>query len=111
MLALAPYIMNLTVTKGYILCGTVNNAWGVITDVEREGERERRWLLSTVWHFLSAMVIHDTVLCGVRNVTGCHSNRTPSWRKEEAPAQEALPEQSSSSDKPIIVSAVFVLKQ
>lgn len=74
-------IMNLTVTKGCIY----NMVWWIMhgewsqTLIEREG----RWLLSTVWHFLPAMVIHDTVLRGVQNVTGCHSNGTPSPRKEE----------------------------
>lgn len=28
-------------------------------------------------------MIHDTVVCGVQNVIGCHGNRTPSPRKEE----------------------------
>lgn len=73
--------MNLTVTKGFIY----NMVWWIMHGEWSQTlkEREGRWLLSTVWHFLPAMVIHDIVLRGVQNVTGCHSNGTLSPRKEE----------------------------
>lgn len=56
------------------------------------------------------MVIHDIVLCGVQNVTGCHSDRTPSRRKEETLAGDALLEENYSYNKMIIVSTVFIAK-
>ena len=53
-------------------------------------------------------MIQCSVVCGMLLVVIAIEHR-PGERRNTG--TEALPEQSSSSDKPIIVSAVFVLEQ